>query len=403
MAQADRVMDDWRGRVVYHIFLDRFADVERPEEWDTPEFIGGSLRGAIEKLPYLKELGVNALWLSPFFKGVSYHGYHITDMYSVDERFGAEEDLRELIGEAHGLGMKVICDFVPNHVSKEHPYFKEALEDSKSEYRRWFFFDKHDGYLAFLNFEELAKLNLDYAPAMEHVKGAARKWLGMGFDGMRIDHVIGLSNENVRELFGGMKEEFTDVMFVGEAGMGASHSLKEMKTLRVPHKYLFWLARKCTVRANNILMKNYVGLLDGVLDFVQMEYLENYAKVDERGKVRCRRAVEKQAEKFKDEILQFTFLDNHDKERFLYRVGGDKEKLVEAAGLQLGLKQPAIVYYGTEVGMGQEMSFVEHGEYADLLARQAMVWDEERRNEPLFNFYRDKIEARVSYKVTNVD
>ena len=117
---------EWfKKAVVYQILIDRFAGCQQ-DGWDKPQFLGGTIRGIIQRLDYIKDLGVNALWISPFYKTDQYHGYHIMDFYQVEPRFGDIEDLKELIEKVHHAGMRIIADFVPNHVSDRHPYFLDA-------------------------------------------------------------------------------------------------------------------------------------------------------------------------------------------------------------------------------------------------------------------------------------
>ena len=93
---------DWfKKAIIYHILIDRSAGYSSTKNWDKPIFIGGHLKGIIEKLPYLKKLGVNILWISPFYMTNVYHGYHITDFYKIDPQFGTIENLKELIEIVH--------------------------------------------------------------------------------------------------------------------------------------------------------------------------------------------------------------------------------------------------------------------------------------------------------------
>ena len=137
--------------VIYLIMPDRFADGDQSNNAppDAPAlandrknpraFHGGDLRGIINHLQYFKELGVTALWLTPWYdnwNGVNacdkpwcpntyYHGYHAIDYYAVEDRFGDMATLRELVDKAHGLGLKVIQDQVANHVGSQHPWVKD--------------------------------------------------------------------------------------------------------------------------------------------------------------------------------------------------------------------------------------------------------------------------------------
>ena len=124
---------EWfKNAIIYHILIDRFAGVTNPERWEQPEFIGGNLRGIINKLDYLTDLGINAIWLSPFCQTNDYHGYHVTDFHKVEPRFGTLDDLKELIDKAHQSGIKIIADFVPNHCSRHHRFFRAAQADKAS-------------------------------------------------------------------------------------------------------------------------------------------------------------------------------------------------------------------------------------------------------------------------------
>src|SRR5215470_6019425 len=137
--------------VIYLIMTDRFADGDPsnnapkdapPEANDRNNprtFHGGDLRGVIHQLPYLKDLGITAIWLTPWYdnwNGVNrcdkpwcpntyYHGYHAIDYYAVEDRFGDLATLRELVQKAHAFGLKVIQDQVANHVGSQHPWAKD--------------------------------------------------------------------------------------------------------------------------------------------------------------------------------------------------------------------------------------------------------------------------------------
>ena len=107
----------FKNAIIYHIFIDRFAGFSKKEGWNRPDFLGGNIRGIINKLHYLKELGVNTLWISPFYETSAYHGYHLTNFFRVEPRFGTLKDIKELVEKVHELDVKIIADFVPNHCS----------------------------------------------------------------------------------------------------------------------------------------------------------------------------------------------------------------------------------------------------------------------------------------------
>ena len=103
----------------------------------------GDLPGIISKLDYLRDLGINLLWICPIFKSPMVdNGYDVSDYYEINPRFGTMDDFKRLIQEAHNRGIKIVIDFVLNHTSDQHPWFKKALEDPNSKERNYYIFRK---------------------------------------------------------------------------------------------------------------------------------------------------------------------------------------------------------------------------------------------------------------------
>jgi cyclomaltodextrinase len=171
----------FKNAIIYHILIDRFAGFKSINECDKPIFLGGNIKGITEKLQYLNELGINIIWISPFYKTNTYHGYHITDFFQVESNFGTTRDLKELIESVHRYNMKIIADFVPNHCSIEHPYFKDAQSNKNSEFKDWFYFTNWpDEYLCFLSIKELPKINLENRDAKNYIINAAKHLIFFG-------------------------------------------------------------------------------------------------------------------------------------------------------------------------------------------------------------------------------
>ncbi len=380
---------DWiKNSTIYQIFIDRFAGFPSTQNWDQPIFLGGTIRGIIEKLPYLLDLGINTLWISPFYQTSAYHGYHITDFYQVDPHFGTIDDLRELIQETHAQDLRIIADFVPNHCSTQHPFFKEAQYDTNSKYKDWFYFtDWPDHYLCFLSVKEIPKLNLENPPTRDYIVNAAKQWLSLGFDGFRLDHVIGPSHEFWNHFTREIKDDFPNAVLLGEAWMMGIKK-QELPTIHIRKKFFKWLRGA----ASDSLFREYIGELDGVLDFHIQELLKSYVTDPRVTKKRLLRHLLAHYSHFPEEFLLPTFLDNHDMDRFLFTCGNDKEKLKTAATIQFSLPQPAIIYYGTETGMTQAKSLWSVPSNGDLQARQPMNW--ETPDKDLHDFYRKLIQKR---------
>lgn len=380
---------DWiKNSTIYQIFIDRFAGFSSTQSWDQPIFLGGTIRGIIEKLPYLRDLGISTLWISPFYQTSAYHGYHITDFYKVDAHFGTIEDLQELIRETHTQGLRIIADFVPNHCSKHHPFFKDAQNDPNSQYKDWFYFtDWPDHYLCFLSVKEIPKLNLDNPPTRDHITNAAKQWLSFGFDGFRLDHVIGPSHGFWDDFTKEINDDFPNAVLLGEAWMMGIKK-QELPTIHIRNKFFKWLRGA----ASDNLFKEYIGELDGVLDFFAQELLKRYVTDPRMTQQRLLRRLTTHYDHFPGDFLLPTFLDNHDMDRFLFTCGNDKDKLKAAATIQFSLPQPAIMYYGTEIGMTQTTSVWSFPSNGDLQARQPMNW--ETPDTELYSFYKKLIQKK---------
>ena len=159
------------------------------------QYFGGDLAGIIEKLDYLKELGVTALYLNPIFDSGSAHGYDTHDYMKVSPKFGTEEDLQGLLNEAHKRGMRVILDFVPNHTGLGFWAFQDVVKNGEnSPYWDWYFIHKWPftpgdpmAYEAWWGVGSLPKLNTGNLEVREYLFKVVRHWLNFGADGWRVD------------------------------------------------------------------------------------------------------------------------------------------------------------------------------------------------------------------------
>ena len=140
-----------KDTIWYQIFPDRFNNVGNPSDvpWGklpvkNHEFYGGNLQGIIDKLPYIKSMGFNGIYLNPIFESPSAHRYDTIDYYKIDPVLGTNEDFKRLIDEAHQQGIKIMIDGVFNHVDYMHPWFLDVVEKGeKSPYYECFYIDRH--------------------------------------------------------------------------------------------------------------------------------------------------------------------------------------------------------------------------------------------------------------------
>lgn len=385
-----------KDAVIYHVLIDRFAR-GHGQDWLDPDhakpvFCGGDLQGVIDRLDYLRDLGVNAILLSPFHPTTAYHGYHVLDFFGVDPRFGNMETVKTLITRAHEKGIRVIMDFVLNHVSDRHPFFLEARNDPGSRYRGWFSFTKWpDRYLSFLNFPDLPKLNLKNPEVRAYMAKVALYWLEAGFDGFRLDHIIGIPHE----VFGGLrrviKERNPEAVLFGEAVKGKIR-WRELKTLQLRHKHLIYLFGRLGINTTFFMQLQYRRELDGVFDF----FFRDMAKA-----FLVRRSWYKPGWLLAG-VLKFHYalypkafslivlLNNADHDRFSFLLEGDRDRLKEAIRLQFSQRQPVIIFYGSEAGVRQTASrkFKVYGDKlnGDLAIRPTMPWN--RPDPVMFDFYR---------------
>ena len=349
-----------RDAIVYHVFADRFAGDVGSDDFGT-----GTLEGIAERLDYVADLGFNVLWLSPIFPSPTYHGYDATDLFSIAPRLGTIDDFRELLDAAHGHGIRVLLDFVPNHWSNQHPTFVDATTDADSRYRDWYVFRHWPGeYESFLNSAPtLPKINLRHAPARAHVLEAAAYWLELGVDGYRVDHTIGPSPAFWADFRRATRSAKPDCWTFGEA-------------MAAPEVQL-----------------TFDGLLDGSLDFALCAMLRATFATGARDCLALASFLDRHEDFFPPSFSRPSFLDNHDMNRFLFRAGGDQRRLRLAALCQFTLAGPPIVYYGTEAGLSQDQDIREAGWGGDREARRPMLWDDDQDAE-LVAFYRALIRLR---------
>ncbi len=356
-----------RDAVIYQVFVDRFYP-GHGQEWLQPDnlsgFYGGTLWGVRDQLDYIEALGANCIWLSPTFPSPTHHGYDITDYLHVEPRMGGDEALHALVEAAHARGIRVLLDLVGNHISKEHPYFIEALNSPSSRYRDWFIFDDQDpiGYKTFFGVATMPFINLNSPAARAWMLDIAQYWLReFDVDGYRLDHANGPG-----------PDFWVDFRSACRAVKPDSFSFGEV------------------VEAPDIL-RAYIGRLDGLLDFHMEDALRRTFAYNTMTVSDFEAFVERHYAYFPHDFLLPTFLDNHDMDRFLFAANGDINALKRAAAAQMRLPQPPVIYYGTEVGLSQESGRKDG--WGLEVSRLPMLWGD-MQNRDLLAYYQKLVAER---------
>ncbi|HEX9970479.1 MAG TPA: alpha-amylase family glycosyl hydrolase, partial [bacterium] len=172
---------DWaKDAIIYEVFLRKF----------TPE---GNLKGLTKRIPYLKTLGINCIWLMPIWDGPTSHGYGPDDFFRIEQDYGTDDDFQEFIEQAHQAGIRVILDFIANHTSDQHPYFLSAYQNPISPFRDWYRWHQEPQGIRYYAYEfhndwdTLPNLNYENLNVRRYVIDAATHWAKLGVDGFRCD------------------------------------------------------------------------------------------------------------------------------------------------------------------------------------------------------------------------
>jgi len=337
-----------REAVIYQVFVDRFAPdpgttFRAPP--DLSDVFGGTLRGLISRLDHLQALGITCLWLTPIFPSPSHHGYDPIDPGAIEPRLGTLQDWDALVAAARARGLRLLLDYVVNHVSSEHPKFRAAQADPADPAVAWFRFRAHPhDYDCFFDVPSQPELHTDHPPVRAYFLEHARFWLERGCDGFRLDYAANVSHAFWSLFRDGTRRHHPEAVTLGEITQPPD------------------------------VMRSYIGRMDGCLDFRLLELLRAFFAHRTLSASAFAHALAQHLAYFGSELVLPSFLDNHDMNRFLWLVDGDKRRLKLAAFCQFTLPQPPILYYGTEVGLSQRAG-VGRLEEARLPMPSEEEWD----------------------------
>lgn len=342
----------FESAVVYEIFVRSFADSDEDGI--------GDLVGIQQQLDYLLALSVDAIWLMPIYPSPSVHGYDVIDPFEINPDYGTHADLLSLVEAAHARGIRVILDFVPSHVSNQHPYFLDAYRNPESAYTDWFVWtnDAHTTYATFAGVAEMPRLNHYNPEVVNYLIEAALFWMDLdgdgelddGIDGFRIDNATFPPQELTVELRQALKAVNPEVLLLGEA----------------------WLHN------HTDLARYYPDQFDALFDFPLYELLQGDHASNGDGLLAgrgfpalLRSQLEESFDILPEGALAVRFLSNHDTNRIRSEVRSDEARLRFAARVLVTLPGPILLYYGEEIGMpGQKGG----APYYDHYRREPMDW-----------------------------
>ena len=325
--------------IFYEVFVRSFYD----EDGDGI----GDFNGLTKKLDYLQDLGVNALWLMPITESPSYHGYDTVDYCSVNTDYGTLDELKNLVDEAHKKDIKVVIDFVANHTSSNHIWFKKALrkDEKYRDYYVWAdIFDSiskagewgqkvyqsknsKDFYLAIF-WEGMPDLNFRNREVREDIKKAAEFWVDLGIDGFRLDaskHID--DNSEVTHLWW---QEFNEY-------------------IKSINPNFFLVGENWDSNIN--VIAPYFKDMDSSFNFAISEMIVKV--VNGQSNQNIVEKILQMHEVYKKDSPNFidsTFIRNHDMSRTYSELLDNKDKTKLAASILLTIPGTPFIYYGEEIG-----------------------------------------------------
>ncbi|MCQ9277868.1 glycoside hydrolase family 13 protein [Staphylococcus borealis] len=364
----------WKEAVAYQVYPRSFNDSNNDGIGDLP--------GVIEKLDYLKDLGIDVIWLSPMYKSPNDdNGYDISDYQDIMDEFGTMEDFDRLLKGVHDRGMKLILDLVVNHTSDEHPWFIESKSSKDNPKRDWYIWadPKEDGsepnnwesifngstwqfdettnqYYFHLFSKKQPDLNWDNPDVREAVFNIMNWWFEKGIDGFRVDAITHIKKTfEAGDLPVPEGKTYAPAFDVDMNQPGIQNWLQEMKDESLSQYDIMTVGEANGVNPDNA--EDWVGEDKGKFNMIfQFEHLGLWSTGDSQFDVKSYKAVLNRWQKRLEGIgWNALFIENHDQPRRVSTWGNDKDYWFESATshavvyfLQQGTP---FIYQGQEIGM----------------------------------------------------
>lgn len=386
----------WHGKAAYQIYPKSF--------YDTNGDGIGDLQGVIRKLDYLKELGIDIIWLSPIYcSPLADQGYDISDYQNIDPRFGTMEDMEELLREAKSRDMYIVMDLVVNYCSDEHEWFRKACEDPDGPYGKYFYiedvkdeklpnnwrsyfggsvWDKlpghEDKYYLHVFHKKQPDLNWENPVLRREVYRMINWWLEKGIAGFRIDAIVNIKKPDIHTCYPADREDgLTSVQNMLHDASGLDDFLHEMKVETFEKHQAFTVGEVFSDRED--ALHAFIGN-DGHFSSM-FDFSETMAGKSEDGWYACQTSVWGEAYKkcafdtqkrLGDVGFISNIIENHDEPRGVSHYlpeGCDSESAKKMlAAVNVMLRGLPFIYQGQEIGM-TNVSFSSIDEIDDCTTR----------------------------------
>ncbi|MGD6967216.1 glycoside hydrolase family 13 protein [Rossellomorea vietnamensis] len=395
----------WKEAVGYQIYPRSFQD-------SNGDGIG-DLQGMIQRLDYVKDLGVDVIWICPMYKSPNDdNGYDISDYQDIMEDFGSMEDFDLLLKEVHARGMKLIIDLVLNHTSDEHQWFIESRSSKENEKRDWYIWrdgkkdkepnnwesifggsaweydEKTDQYFLHVFSTKQPDLNWENEDVREALYDTVNWWLDKGIDGFRIDAISHIKKrEGMPDMPNPDNKKYVSSFDMHMNQKGIHKFLQEFKDKTYANYDVMSVGEANGVTADEAEL--WVGKENGKMDMIfQFEHLglwdaETNPDLDI---VELKKVLTRWQKGLEDDGWNALFIENHDKPRVVSTWGNDeefwKESATAMAAMYFLMQGTPFIYQGQEIGM-TNVQFPSIDDYDDVAVK---------------NLYKLKLEEGVSHE-----
>ncbi len=357
---------DWyKDLIVYQIYPKSFMD-------SNGDGIG-DLKGIISRLPYLKSLGINAIWLSPIYRSPFVdNGYDISDYMDIDPRFGTMDDFREYLRRCHELGIYVIMDLVVNHTSDQHKWFLESSSSKDNPYSdyyiwrdepnnwaasfggsAWTYSEKRGQYYLHLFSEGQPDLNWKCEKVQKEIFSMIRWWCDLGVDGFRVDAISYLEkadfsySPNPVDVSG-----YAFAFDINSNRPGTHHMIHRMRTEVFDQYNVMSVGEVCC----NSMQDHFDYCSDSRKEFnMAIPFVPPIVEIESWSPLNMKRAIKDSYSILQSDGWWARFLSNHDKPRQVSLYGNDKEYRAQSAKMLAAITQllpgTPFIFQGEELGM----------------------------------------------------